>query len=343
MTLRKNITRRWTVSFMAVTLLMAVTVLMAVALPLPFASADETLCNGDLPALAEPYDTVKVESGDSCDVLDDVVINGSFLADGADVITIAVGPGGERITIGGDIIIKGSTGDTSIQRVDVGGDVKIENQEGGLIRANMLLMGGSNIDVKNNVAVFITVQNDRFSSGGNILVEDNTSTSHSTAGGFDFGMRVRNNGDGGSLNPDNITVKNNRMTLEAGTDLLVTGNKADGNIEVEKNMATRDIVVGNNEFFADEGDNGGNLTVKENEADNDILVEDNGGSNPTDIQVEKNTANKDGVDGGVVDVTGNTANEKIQCKDNTPDPTGIDNEAPAGETSGLEDQCADLG
>jgi len=235
----------------------------------------------------------------------------------------------------------GARGNVDISRNEISSNIIVEEQTGGSITVFRNVMPGSDIQVMKNDVDWIRVNRNSLSSG-DIQVEENI-TNEVFGRNSDIGLRVNNNGaqvqnDPDLENPQNILVKKN--TVNKGS-LDVLNNEVDANIQVEGNVGKLKVRVEDNSFFSDPTEKPGDLKVSENDSEGNIEVIDNGGSNPQHIQVEKNTADVDeNLDGGV-EVTGNTAEEKIQCKENTPEPISASgNEAPPTDTAGLEGQCA---
>ena len=155
--------------------------------------------------------------------------------------------------------------------------------------------------------------------------------------------------------PQNIEMTGNSATA-SGTvasgffgvkaKIEVFNNDVQESVKVQKNTAQADggsstiivaeVVASRNNFMS------GNLQVQENEAkatgttsDASINVDSNGlVSSPQNIEVQKNTASAS--DSELVTVDSNTADENIQCSENSPDPTGSSN------VGNLEGQCVGL-
>lgn len=186
------------------------------------------------------------------------------------------------------------------------------------IQVNNNKLEDGNVQVFENIATWFRVNENDFDTDGgddpgNLQVEDNIAT-----GATNFGTGIEVNGNG-STNPAKIQVKNN-MVMREDADMQVNNNEADGNIRVESNTVGRNFQVNGNIFFPGVENDCGVLTVNENETaedkGGDIEVIGNGVSNndtcnPKNIQVEKNTADKDIV------VNDNEAVEKIKVKKNT--------------------------
>jgi len=103
-------------------LLFAVFSLMIPAYVLTAEAAKPTTCTGTISS--GTFKNIVVPSGESCVLLGSVVVNGNFRAEGASDIAIS------GTSIGGNVLIKGSTGGVSVIRADIGGHLQIERHSG---------------------------------------------------------------------------------------------------------------------------------------------------------------------------------------------------------------------
>jgi len=128
--------------------------ILAMMMPsMPFASAGDTICAGDLSGI---HDNVVVQSGDSCFILAGATINGNVKvesggdlsasgstingnieADGAISIRIS------GVTVGGDVQIKKTTGIAVVDSSIIGGNLQMEENSGVSADAFLNTIGGN--------------------------------------------------------------------------------------------------------------------------------------------------------------------------------------------------------
>ena len=119
-------------------------------------------------------------------------------------------------------------------------------------------------------------------------------------------------------NSVNGNIQLQEMTLGDASS-IISGNTVEGNIQVDDSSSTEFLIEDN---FAD-----GNLQASKNMGSLTILS-----NNVDDLQVFENTAS------GAHTISDNTVRGNLQCNDNTPKPTGGNNNVSGDK----EEQCSDL-
>jgi len=318
-----------------------ITAILAVLLPFtPQASAGDTACSGTLPVAGSPYDNVVVNSGDSCTVGGGITINGNFQANGAVDVTISGFP--SPTTIGGDVQITESTGNTLIQLVSVGGSIQIEKNQSptGTISVNRNTVG-NNIEVNDNEAREIRISSNNFNSGDIIVLKNTVDITQD---------RARSIIDVSSNSPQNIIIQENTVkatgTSSASVGITASRNTVTGNIQLVKNTGIADgvrfsnivqIGVFSNSFSSGNIqilDNTASATSSNRRSDTQALIQVSGngfGGSPQNIEAIGNSATADGETGSgsfskmkaLVAVDRNDVIENIKVQKNTASADGI--------------------
>jgi len=225
---------------------------------------------------------------------------------------------------------------------------------GDTVNGNVFQDDGSTCTLDDN-----TVNGDVIISGGSSLI---------VKGGTEISGDVKFSGGSGDLNIGTAEINGNvetdgasKVTIEAfpvihgsvilkGSDEFIDIGRAviDGDVRIEETDSSRGIRVNDNTIGGDieilkntvtwiqvKGNDfsSGNIRVIENTATNDnggvaIGVIENGGSNPTNIEVNKNKAEQGGA---TIEVNDNEIDGNLECADNDPDPTEDGNDV-AGNT-----------
>ena len=281
---------------------------------------------------------VKSEGSDTSVTLNDNArVGGDLLVEGkGGSIDVSIN-GMTGVIIGGDILIKESTGTLQVignwsvsgdvlvegkvssitiseneltNPFDVQGDINIKEANGQVSITNTRVAGDINI---NGVNGLVSITNTDVT--GDVIVENKKSNGPLT---------LDNNKISGDLllkknTANNILIGDTNNNNEMCPPALASFSFS-GKFVMEGNEATvTDITITCNSFE--------DLEMKENTAASEILLESNRLSK--NILAEKNM-------GGSFEIINNSAGEKFLCKENSPAPTG------SGNTGELEEQCAGL-
>lgn len=275
-------------------LILLMTGVLALMIPTsaPFAMADEkTTCNGTLADTT--VGDVEIPTGADCTLTNVIVLGNVEGKEAPNSLTITFSE------IHGKVQLKGATGSILITDNRIADDhivdrIKIsdsniavpedDSKVSIIIERNWILEGNITLE-KNKVEGKINIKNNRLEVG-NIKLNENDCK------------------DAPDPTTGTITVQNNKVR--------------EGNVQLIKNTATWFRVSLND--FTDRAGVAGNVVVQENIATDvtrfgtGIEVNGNGGSDPLNIEVKKNTVMRDDAD---MQVNNNEADGNIKVESNT--------------------------